>query len=312
MVDSKNGIIGLAIGDAMGVPLEFCKREDLIKNPTTTMKGYGSHDVPKGSWSDDTSMTIATIDAIIADKGINCNTIVQNFLNWLDNDQYTATGTAFDVGRTCLQALIKFSSAQENAQNCGIASEYANGNGSLMRILPIAYYCKSRNMNEKNIYEIVKNVSSITHKHEISILGCFIYVMYAIELLSNKSLLQSYEKIKEIDYTKYFSEETIDKYSRILKNNIFKYNLEEISSSGYVINTLEAVFWVLLNTNSYNEAIVGAINLGDDTDTVGACLGGLAGIYYGLESISKKWKNDLLKYDYIADLCDKFNKILNS
>lgn len=81
MVDSKNGIIGLAIGDAMGVPLEFCKREDLIKNPTTTMKGYGSHDVPKGSWSDDTSMTIATIDAIIADKGINCNTIAQNFLN---------------------------------------------------------------------------------------------------------------------------------------------------------------------------------------------------------------------------------------
>ena len=135
--------------------------------------------------------------------------------------------------------------------------------------------------------------------------------MYAIELLNSKNLLQSYKKIKEIDYTKYFSEESIAKYSRILKNNIFEYKLDEISTSGYVVDTLEAVFWVLLNTNSYNEAIIGAINLGDDTDTVGACLGGLAGIYYGLESISSKWKNDLLKYDYISDLCDKFNKILN-
>lgn len=79
MIDSKPGIIGLAIGDAMGVPLEFCMREKLMQNPTTEMLGYGSHDVPKGSWSDDSSMTFATIDAIIKDNCINCNTIATNF-----------------------------------------------------------------------------------------------------------------------------------------------------------------------------------------------------------------------------------------
>ena len=80
MIDSKAGIIGLAVGDAMGVPLEFCMREKLMQNPTTEMIGYGSHNVPKGSWSDDSSMTFATIDAIITGKAINCDTIATNFL----------------------------------------------------------------------------------------------------------------------------------------------------------------------------------------------------------------------------------------
>ena len=75
---------------------------------------------------------------------------------------------------------------------------------------------------------------------------------------------------------------------------------------------MEATLWVLLNTDSYNQAIIRAINLGNDTDTVGACVGGLAGIYYGQESINQSWKNDLLKFDYINNLCDKFNGVLNS
>lgn len=312
MIDSKSGVIGLAVGDAMGVPLEFCMREKLMQHPTTQMLGYGSHDVPKGSWSDDSSMTLATIDAIIKDGCINYNTIATNFLEWMKNAKYTPTDTVFDIGRTCLRAIAKFESNQEIAEKCGGTSEMDNGNGSMMRILPLTYYCFSKNMNEKEIYEIVKNVSSITHGHEISIMGCFIYVMYGIELLSNKNLTQAYEKIKKIKYNTYFSEKTIDRYERILKKNIKKYSLDEIKSTGFIVDTLEATLWILLNTNSYNQSIIGAINLGNDTDTVGACVGGLAGIYYGLENINKTWQNELLKYDYIVELCDKFNEVLNN
>ena len=312
MIDSKSGVIGLAIGDAMGVPLEFCVREKLMQHPTTQMLGYGSHDVPKGSWSDDSSMTLATIDAIIKDGCINYNTIATNFLEWMKNAKYTPTDTVFDIGRTCLRAIAKFESNQEIAEKCGGTSEMDNGNGSLMRILPLTYYCFSKNMNEKEIYEIVKNVSSITHGHEISIMGCFIYVMYGIELLSNKNLTQAYEEIKKIKYNTYFSEKTIDRYERILKKNIKKYSLDEIKSTGFIVDTLEATLWILLNTNSYNQSIIGAINLGNDTDTVGACVGGLAGIYYGLENINKTWQSELLKYDYIVELCDKFNEVLNN
>lgn len=311
MVDSKAGIIGLTVGDAMGVPLEFCMREKLMQNPTTEMKGYGSHDVPKGSWSDDSSMTFATMDAIIEDKSINCNTIANNFLEWMSNAKYTPTDRVFYIGRTCLRAIARFQDKQESAEKCGGITEMDNGNGSLMRILPLVYYCYANKIKVKEIYNIVKKVSSITHGHEISIMGCFIYVMYGIELLNNKNLEQAYKKIKKIKYREYFSDETIGRYDRILNKNINEYPLDEIKSTGFVIDTLEATLWVLLNTNSYNQSIIGAINLGNDTDTVGACVGGLAGIYYGLESINKSWKNELLKYDYIIELCDKFNEVLN-
>jgi len=108
MLESKHGIIGLAIGDAMGVPIEFHKREDLKQNPITEMTGYGSHNMPKGTWSDDTSMTLATMDAIIEKKDIDLETIANNFCEWNINSKYTATGRLFDIGATTSQALSEF------------------------------------------------------------------------------------------------------------------------------------------------------------------------------------------------------------
>ena len=314
MIDSKAGIIGLVVGDAMGVPLEFCMREKLMQNPTTEMIGYGSHDVPKGTWSDDSSMTIATIDAIIQskDKTINYDDIATNFLLWMKDAKFTPSDRVFDIGRTCLRAIARYESNEDVAEKCGGDRELDNGNGSLMRILPLVYYCYSNKMSEKEIYEVVKNVSSITHRHEISIMGCFIYVLYGIELLKGKNLEQAYKSIKKIKYKNYFCDDTINRYDRILKKNIKKYELDEIKSTGFVVDTLEATLWVLLNTNSYNQAIIGAINLGNDTDTVGACVGGLAGICYGLDAINKNWLNDLIKYDYIFDMCNKYNGVLNN
>lgn len=306
---SLDGILGLAIGDAMGVPLEFCIREKLMENPTTQMLGYGSHDVPKGSWSDDTSMTLATIDSINNIGKIDCNDIANNFLLWVKEAKYTPTDRVFDIGRTTIRAIAKFEENRNNAIECGGESEMDNGNGSLMRILPIAYYAFAKNLNNNEILQIVSNVSSITHKHEISIMGCYIYVLYAIQLLKGKTKEQAYEHIKEYDYDM-FSSSTVNRYNRILNNDISSFSLDEIKSTGYIVDTLEATLWVLLNTTSYNQAIIGAINLGNDTDTVGACVGGLAGIIYGIDAISKEWKNDLIKYDYICELCNKFDDTL--
>lgn len=305
---SKNGIIGLVIGDAMGVPLEFQIRERLMQNPTTEMLGYGSHNVPKGTWSDDSSMTIATIDSIIDKKEINTNDIADNFLEWIKNAKYTATDKVFDIGRTTLQALSRYESNIKKAEDAGGKGEMDNGNGSLMRILPLAYYCFSRKMSDEEILNAVKIVSSITHGHEISVMGCYIYVLFAIELLKGKNLKKAYKKICNSNYSS-FSYSCICKYDRILDKDIKKYKLEEISSQGYVVSTLEATLWVLFNTNSYRQAIIGAINLGNDTDTIGACVGGLAGIIYGYD---EQWKNEIIKIDYIEKLCDQFDKILEN
>ena len=307
---SCNGIIGFAIGDALGVPAEFRTREELNLNPITDMIGYGTYNVPAGTWSDDTSMTLATIDSIIDTKAINPNDMANKFLDWFRNCNYTATGEVFDIGRTTLQSLAKFELNLDNASNCGETNEYSNGNGSLMRILPIAYYIYYKNItDEQEIYTLVKQVSSITHAHEVSILGCYIYVRFALELLVGKDKFEAYKKIQKLDYSM-FSNETINRYTRILCDNIQNINENSISSSGYVVSTLEATMWLFFNSADYNITILKAVNLGEDTDTVTACTGGLLGIYYGIESINDIWKQNLKKYDYIIHLCDKFDKII--
>ena len=309
---SKNGIIGLAIGDALGVPAEFKSREVLKKFPIITMIGNGSYYVPAGTWSDDTSMTLATIDSIINKEDINVNDIANRFLDWFRNAKYTATNEVFDIGRTTLQALAKYELKLTGANSCGEDNEFSNGNGSIMRILPIAYYIYYKNITDnQKIYNIVKQVSSITHAHEISILGCYIYVRYAVELLNGKDKVEAYKNIQKLDYCM-FSNTTIDKYSRILKCNIQKVNEDSISSSGYVISTLETTMWLFLNSDDYNTTILKAVNLGDDTDTIGACTGGLLGMYYGIDNIKNEWKENLIKYNYIIDLCNNFDKKVNS
>ncbi len=306
----ENGIIGFVVGDTMGVPVEFNSREKLLLNPVTEMLEYGTHNMPKGCWSDDTSMTLATMDSIIKCKEINTNDMADRFIKWYRNGEYTATGIMFDIGTTTQQALVRYQRGIDIASKCGGEREYDNGNGSLMRMLPIAYYCYLKGLEDTEILKIVKEVSSITHRHPISILGCYIYVRLAIELLKEKELLQAYQEIKKLDYS-YFPEDTIYKYERILNNDIGLYNIHDISSNGYIVSTLEAVIWSLINSKSFNEAIIKAINLGEDTDTVGACVGGLAGIYYGIENINQKWKDNILRYDYIINICKEFEKVIN-
>lgn len=303
----KDAIIGLAIGDAMGVPLEFKKREQLQANPTREMKGYGSYNVPKGTWSDDTSMTLATIAAINKTGEIVPKDIADNFVKWLENAEFTATGKVFDIGGTCSRAILKYEKNLAKPEECGENGEFSNGNGSLMRISPLILYCHAKNMNNEEIYECVKTVSSITHRHEVSVMGCYIYVLFGIALLKNNNLFEAYKAIKEIDYS-FFSQNCKSKYDRIIHGEIYSHSMDEIKSTGYVVDTLEATLWCLMNTDCFDDAIIKAINLGDDTDTVGACVGALAGICYGEESINAEWKKDLLKLDEIVGLCEEFKK----
>lgn len=307
---SCDGIIGFAIGDALGVPVEFKSRQELEQNSVTDMIGNGTHNMPKGTWSDDTAMTLATMDSIIQKGKIDTQDIANRFLKWFRNAEYTATGKRFDIGRTTIQALAKYELKLDEAVNCGGKGEYENGNGSLMRMLPIAYYCFAKNLQEEEILNLVRDVSSITHSHPISILGCYIYVRFVLELLNNRDKIQAYKNIQQLDYS-YFDDYIVSKYYRILENNIQEVKEEDISSSGYVVSTLETVLWLFLNSNDYDNTILKAVNLGEDTDTIAACAGGLAGLYYGIDNIKQEWKNNLLRYDYIIDLCNKFDVQLN-
>ena len=272
-----DALIGHAIGDAMGVPIEFESRDILLKRPVTKMIGYGSHDVPKGTWSDDTSMVIATMISFINKGFFDCKDIMMNFYYWLKESKFTAVDKVFD--------------------------------GSLMRILPVALYSYNKTLSENKIIQLTNDISSLTHAHEISKLGCYIYVRYVMFLLSGLDKKEAYNQLQKISYDDY-SKDSRKVYKRILKEDISKLSLDEIKSTGYVVDTLEASIWIILQCNSFNETIIGAINLGEDTDTIGAITGAMAGIIYGYNSIKKEWLNDLKKREYLIDVAKKFENIV--
>lgn len=301
-----NSILGFAIGDAMGVPIEFKKREELLEKPVLNMQGYGTHDVPSGTWSDDTSMMLATIDSLVSLHKIDYDDMMKRFCDWINNAKYTATGVVFDMGITTKESILKYYMNKIEPVKCGGASINNNGNGSLMRMLPIALYTYFEDIVDYRLLDIIKNASSLTHAHEYSVMGCYIYVKYVHFLLSGYNKFKAYEKVKDLNYYK-FSENARRAYKRFLTTDIYKLDLDYIKSSSYVVDTLEAVIWTFLNTNSFIESIIGAINLGDDTDTIGALVGALSGMVYGID---ENLLNNIQNKDYLIKLANKFDEEL--
>ncbi|MBR1376287.1 MAG: ADP-ribosylglycohydrolase family protein [Bacilli bacterium] len=304
-----DGMLGFAIGDAMGVPIEFMDREILLAKPVTKMLGYGNYEIEKGHWSDDTSMSLATMDSLTKCKKLDLNDMMKRFCKWVNDGEYSSTGFAYDIGVCTKMALIRYYNDKMAPLKCGGKGISENGNGSLMRMFPIAYFAYKKGLTNEQIEYLAITSSSITHAHEISTLSCYIYLMYINFILNGYDKYDSYNKLKEIDYSM-FKRETLKPFKRILGSDISKLTIDDIKSTGYVLYTLEAVLWVILNTNNYAEAIVGAINLGGDTDTIGAITGSIAGLLYGTKSIPENWINDLKEYNYLQKMCSKFEASL--
>nr|AWI67055.1 ADP-ribosylarginine hydrolase [Piromyces sp.] len=304
----KDSLYGFVVGDALGVPVEFRSRVYLSDNPVTEMIGYGTHNVPPGVWSDDTSMTLATMDSIIKTKTINCNDMADRFCSWVNNSEYSAVDIVFDIGMTTSNALKLYQSCRD-ANTCGSNSIVSNGNGSLMRMLPIAFYCYYKQPSESEIFEIVKKTSGITHAHEISVMGCYIYVRYLMNLLQGKDKKESYNMIQKLSYSM-FTDETQKVYQRIIKEDISTFDEVDIKSNGYVVSTLEASLWTVLNNTNLKDTILTAVNLGGDTDTVGAVTGSIAGMIYNYDDIPESWIEKLKKKDYINNIITEFYNVI--
>lgn len=312
-------ILGLVVGDALGVPAEFKSRAELKVNPIMDMIGYGTHNQPAGTWSDDSSMVIATMEWL-SEMGNNepdYTLLMEKFGNWLLYGDYTPYGNTFDCGISTSRAIMNYGRGMEPLQ-CGGQADYDNGNGSLMRILPVALW-KSAELAGEEVSgaDFIFNVSAVTHAHVRSKIGCLIYSKLIADLLYaqnddkfdavQKSLLSCKCYLETIDDKQTIYE--IGKYARLWNLDTFK-NLDEdnIKSTGYVVDTLEAAIWCFLNTDSYKDCVLKAVNLGDDTDTVGAVAGGLAGLYYGLEEIPAEWIELLPKKEWIIELAKKMKR----
>ena len=258
------------------------------------MRGYGTYPVPVGSWSDDTSMTLCALDAM-AQKSFLWDAVMVNFGRWYYKDEFTPTGKMFDIGTTCRLAIDDFFLNQIDIDHCGRRDERSNGNGSLMRIIPFVLYAP-------NDLAFIEKASCLTHAHRRSQIACGVYALILEELLSKRKVTAYTEGLRKAA-DRYGHESEWIRFTPLLE--IEKRCRDSIRSSGYVVDTLEAALWCLATTDSYRECVLKAVNLGDDTDTVAAVAGGLAGGVYGLEGIPQEWLNSLQRKDYIENLCEK-------
>lgn len=301
----QSGLLGFAVGDALGVPVEFRNRSVLQNNKIKDMLGYGSHNVPEGTWSDDTSLTIATMDSISQKGIIDYDDIMSRFYEWFINAKYTATDELFDIGITTRNAIENYVKGVP-AIGCGPSGFRENGNGSLMRMLPFAFYLHENKMTDYNEMVFINNASSLTHGHEISMLGCEIYVDYINNILNGMDKEKALQSLNKDKYLQFYSSEVVDCYKRIFDNSFKNLKINDIKSSGYVVDSLEASLWCTINSDNFEDAVIKAVNLGEDTDTIGAITGSLNGIIYGLNSIPKRWLDKLKKKDYLEEIANNY------
>jgi ADP-ribosylglycohydrolase len=297
------GLMGFVIGDILGFPLSGKTREELLKEPVTKLKPFDDTSIEEGAWSNNTSLLLTTIDSINAKCAIDYEDMMIKLSIYKNHASYTPLGIVLDIDRTTARSIDKYIEEKENPLLCGVES--STNNKSLMRVFPLSYYAIDTHLKELEILDLVKKVSSLTHPNEECRMACYIYVRFAMFLINGKDKLAAYNMTKAVDYTM-FTEDTRFKFDRLLKNNITDYKLKDIVSDDNVVNTLETVIWVLLNANNYKESIIGSINLGDDTSSIGALVGALAGILYGYESIPEEWLDKIIKKDYIMDIFEEF------
>ncbi len=309
-------ITGVAVGDALGYPAQFYPRSERKKRPVVGMGQYRDVDGKirfwgkelTGLWSDDTSLTLCLAESLL--KGFDLQDQAERFVAWLDKGYMSAQDEAFDVGIQTRESLARVRNilskgdyaALENRAND--RDEQSNGNGSLMRILPLILHI--RGMDPEKQFALIRKASALTHPHIRSALCCFLYLKMAEYIIGNQDKATAYDQARQdtLDLMQWLNcadSEFLALY-RLLRGDLVSLQEAEIDSGGYVVSSLEASIWCILTTDSFPEAVLKAVNLGDDTDTTGAITGGLAALLYGEEAIPGEWIAELQKPELFEGL----------
>jgi len=270
--ESMGCFIGGAIGDALGGPVEF-KSEGSFPL-VTEMIGGGVFDLAEGEWTDDTAMAVCIADAYIKSRRFNSSAIVHNFQLWLENGSFGTRDHCFDVGVTTHNSLFNATGMRPYA---GENVKDASGNGSIMRSAPIAIF------NWRNPYDAVADAvacSLITHGNTDTIRYM---TAWMAELLEGKQIEQFYR--------------------------LRPYNFRQENGKGSIMYAYNRAWDCVLSTSSFEEAVVKAVNFGDDADTVGAVTGILAGRIYGYKNIPQRWLDKLFQLKYLERLAKQLHSI---
>lgn len=299
----KAAILGGVVGDALGVPVEFRARstyhiEDMI--------GYGTYNQPPGTWSDDTSLTMCLIENLIHNQGQD--ELMKKFVAYKEQGYLTPFGEMFDIGRATNEAIYRYTHGAP-AHQCGGAHESDNGNGALMRIAPLAFVLQTEDSPVK-IKQVIEQWCEVTHRHARSHLACIFYITFLMGLIHDGHRINALEQAISFCNThlrtdpQYGNE--FHHYEAIFNQSFLSWEEEQVKSSGYVVHSLEAALWCFFKHDNYKGTMLEAVNLGEDTDTIAAIAGTMAGLKYGLNAIPESWLLQLAHREKIDALCDQF------
>ena len=289
---ARGAFLGLAVGDALGATLEFEPRDTHPLH--TEMLGGGPFNLSPGQWTDDTSMALALAESLIAHPDFDPTDLMRRFVAWAEDGAYSCTGTCFDIGLTTRQALSRF--MRTGDPFAGSTAPDTAGNGSLMRVAPVALRALD---DEARAVQIARDQSRTTHAAAQAVEACDLFVRILREAIqgAGKDALRS----RPWDGTARVRDIAAGTWRGKARS--------QIKSSGYVIDTLEAALWCTDQAASFEEALVLAVNLAGDADTVGAVTGQIAGAVFGASAIPQRWLGPLAWREQLETLATQLVRL---
>lgn len=281
--------IGLAVGDALGTTLEFETRD--AKPPVTDMVGGGPFNLLPGQWTDDTSMALCLGDSLIACDGLDERDLMERFARWYLHGENSSTGSCFDIGITTRNAIEQFRRTDDPI--AGPTDARTAGNGSIMRLAPVAI----RYHNDRERLRVAaRRQSYVTHGAAEAVDACEALATVLASLIQGQPLTDVLSR----SYGPF-----CPGVQRVMDGSYRRKARNEIRSSGYVIHTLESALWCVNETTTFRDAVLLAVNLGDDADTIGAVTGQIAGAAYGVLAIPKEWATSLSGNDRLVRVVEQ-------
>lgn len=300
----RGALLGLAIGDALGMPVEF--KEPGSFPPVTTLTGGGRHNLNPGYWTDDTAMALCLADSLLSCQGYDAADQIARYLRWYQHGYLSSTGQCFDIGNTVRTALEAY--GQTGQPYSGPIHPRSAGNGSIMRLAPVVLAFA---LSPSLAINHAADSSRTTHGAVEAIEGC----RYLAALLIGALQGQPKELLLSNEYsplTEGWQTPLTSKIAAIAAGSYQEKNPPEIRGTGYVVNSLEAALWAFYHSNNFAEGALLAVNLGEDADTTGAVYGQLAGANYGVSDIPGDWLRLLQQREYIQTQADKLRELAQS
>jgi len=290
-------LLGLAVGDALGAPVEFRRRHTF--EPVSDMIGGGYFKLPAGAWTDDTAMALCLADSLILHPEFSAADLLERFCRWAEHGENSSTGQSIGIGQNTLRSLGNF--RRNGTLTASEVTNRSDGNGAVMRLSPVAIVY---GLEIDQAMEIADRQSRTTHCSELSAAGCQLLAAILSDLIAGKEWAEARTRNPRRNWP--------EEIARIALGDWGTKHADEISSTGYVLHTLEAAIWAVDQTDTLEGALLLAVNLGDDADTVGAVTGQIAGARYGLDAIPARWMKILIAKDRLFEAARQLVKVRRS